>query len=141
MNDRAFDPNAWFEAYRDALGPVCKAQQEGIKTFERLARFNFAVAGDCLDSGLAHAQAAVSARNPTELVGRGAELSTQLGEKLCGRVQELMSITTDAQSAFAHFTGETATRAASQAQGPVQTQAETRPPPGSSKSSGASAST
>lgn len=151
MNDRAFDPNAWFEAYRDALGPVYKAQQEGIKTFERFARFNFAVAGDCLDSGLAHAQAAVAARNPTELVGRGAELNTQLGEKLCGRVQELMSITTDAQSSFAHFAGETASRAASQAQTATQTVTETAkraasqaaqgPSPGPSKTTGASAST
>jgi hypothetical protein len=116
MNDRAFDPNAWFEAYRDAFGPVYKAQQEGLKTLERLARFNYAVAGDYLDTGLAQAEAAVSAKSPTELVGRGAELGTRLGEKLCGRVQEFVSIATDAQSAFAHFADETATRASAQVQ-------------------------
>jgi hypothetical protein len=120
MNDRAFDPNAWFDAYRDALGPVNKAQQEGLKAFERFAQLNYAVAGDCLNSGLAHVQAAVDAKSPADLIGRGAELSARLGETLRGRIQEFVSMTNDAQSAFVQFAGENAARAAS------HTQAQTR---------------
>ena len=53
MNDRTFDPNAMIAAAREAFAPVLKAQQEGFKTLERLARLHYAVAGDVLESGIA----------------------------------------------------------------------------------------
>src|SRR2546430_1840906 len=53
MIDRTFDPNTMIAAAREAFAPVLKAQQEGFKTLERLARLQYAVAGDVLESGLA----------------------------------------------------------------------------------------
>ena len=38
MTDRTFDTNHMLAAAREAFAPVLKAQQEGFKTIERLAR-------------------------------------------------------------------------------------------------------
>ncbi len=127
MNERTFNPNAWFEAYRDTFAPVCKAQEEGLKTLERFARFNYAVAGDYLETGLAQAHAAISAKNPAEFIGRGAELGKRLSEKLRGRVEEFVAIADHAQSEAAQAS-ESAARTISQP--PPQSQPhQTQPPP------------
>ena len=52
MTSRTFDPNTLIAAAREAFAPMLKAQQEGFKTLERLARLQYAVAGDVLESGL-----------------------------------------------------------------------------------------
>ena len=43
MSDRPFDPNTWFDAYKETFASVHKAQEEGFKAVERLARFQYAV--------------------------------------------------------------------------------------------------
>ena len=48
MTDRTFDPNTWLDAYRETFASVHKSQEEGFKAIERFARFQYAVAGDCL---------------------------------------------------------------------------------------------
>ena len=53
MIDKTFDPSTLLNAARDAYAPVLKAQQEGFKSLERLARLQYAVAGDVRDPGQA----------------------------------------------------------------------------------------
>ena len=89
MIDRTFDPTTLLNAARDAFAPVLKAQQEGFKNIERLARLQFAVAGDVLESNLARVNATFAATNPSELVNKQTELSTQLVDKLRARAEEL----------------------------------------------------
>src|SRR5882762_6121405 len=72
MIDRTFDPNTMIAAAREAFAPVLKAQQEGFKNIERLARLQYAVAGDVLENGLARVNAAFSSTNATELQPRQA---------------------------------------------------------------------
>jgi hypothetical protein len=112
VTDRTFDPNAWFDAYREAFAPVYKAQQEGFKAVERLARFQYAVAGDYLESGLAHAQATLAAKTPAELLAKQADLGVQLGEKLRTRAQEFATLASETQGTFTQFATETAAKAA-----------------------------
>ena len=52
MTDRN-DLNAWIETYKETFVSFAKAQQESFKALERFARFHYAVAGDCLEAGLA----------------------------------------------------------------------------------------
>jgi hypothetical protein len=111
MTDRTFDPNTWFDAYRETFASVHKAQEEGFKAIERFARFNYAVAGDYLEAGIAHAQAALGAKTPTELLAKQTELGSRLGEKLRARVQELSALATEVQGSVATFATETASRA------------------------------
>jgi hypothetical protein len=98
MVDTTFDPNALLETYRNAIAPALKAQQEGLKAVDRYAHYQYALAGDYLEWALAQAKAALSAKNPGELVAKQAELGSQLSDQLRGRVQELSSIASEAQT-------------------------------------------
>jgi hypothetical protein len=118
MTDRTYDLNAWLETYKDAFASFSKAQQEGFRTLERFARFHYAVAGDCLEAGLAQTRAVLSARAAvgtqviTDLIARQAELGTQLSEKLRARAQEFSSLAAEAQESVVSFAGDAANRAA-----------------------------
>ena len=112
MSDRTFDLSAMFDVYKDAFAPVAKAQQEGLKTFERLARYQFAVAGDYLDWSLSHAKAAVATKDVTELVGQQSELNTQLGDKLRARAEEFTQIASETQGAVTQWFDATAAKVA-----------------------------
>ncbi|MFO1465138.1 MAG: phasin family protein [Steroidobacteraceae bacterium] len=101
MSNRSFDLSTMFDVYRDALAPVLRAQQEGFKTFERLARYQFAVAGDYLDWSLAHAGAAVHTKSFADLVGQQTELNTRLGDKLRTRAEEFSKIASEIASEIA----------------------------------------
>ena len=111
MIDRTFDTNQMLAAAREAFAPMLKAQQEGFKTIERLARLQYAVAGDVLESGLARVHAAFAAGNPTELLNRHSELTTQLVDKLRARAEEFTTVTSEIQSKFTQLGTEFAAKA------------------------------
>jgi hypothetical protein len=96
MTDSTFDPKSILDAYRSAFAPVLKAQQEGVKAIDRAGRYQYALAGDYLEWGLAQAKVAVSAQSAAEFVSKQAELATSFGEKLRGRVQEFVTLTSEA---------------------------------------------
>jgi phasin family protein len=112
MTDRNFDPAALLETYRNAFAPVLLAQKAGLKAFERMARYQHAVAGDYLEWTLSNAQALFAAKNPSELVAKQAELSSKIGEQLRGRVQELTTIASVSQSAMSQMFNEATAKAA-----------------------------
>lgn len=111
MTDHTFDPSTWLDTYREAFSSVHKAQEEGFKAIERFARFNYAVAGDCLDAGIAQTQAAFAAKTPAELLAKQTELSSRLTEKLRARAQEFSNLASEVQGSVASFATETASRA------------------------------
>jgi hypothetical protein len=96
MTDSTFDPKSLFETYRKAFAPAIKAQQEGIKAMDRAGRYQYALAGDYLEWSLAQAKAAVDVQTPTEFVSKQVELATAFGDKLRARVQEFVTLTTEA---------------------------------------------
>jgi phasin family protein len=112
MNYSPFDPKTFFETYRNAFAPALKAQQESVKTIERLGRYQYAVAGDYLEWSLAHASASVGVKSPAELVTKQVELATALSEKLRVRAQEFVSLATDAQTSFTQVVSEATAKAA-----------------------------
>jgi hypothetical protein len=111
MTDRTFDPNAMLAAARDAFAPVLKAQQEGFKTIERLARLQYAVAGDVLESNLARVNATFAVSNASELLSKQTELNTQLVDKLRARAEEFATVTSEIQSKFTQLGSEIAAKA------------------------------
>jgi phasin protein len=123
MTDRNHDPYAWVETYKQTFACFAKAQQDGLKTFERFARFHFAVAGDVLEAGLAQAKATLGARAAVgsqaiaELLQKQAELGTQLSEKLKARAQEFSALTAEAQESASSFAADIAAETASRATG------------------------
>ena len=100
MTEHAFDASAWNEAMHEAFAPAHKVQREGLKALERFARFQYAVAGDYLQSGLAQAQAALSSRNAAEFVSKQAELGTLFGQRISARAQELANLASETQSNY-----------------------------------------
>jgi Phasin protein len=112
MSDITFDPKPIFEAYRKAFAPTTKAQQEGLKATDRVGRYQYAVAGDYLDWTLAQAKTAVAAQTPAEFVSKQMELATAFGEKLRARVQEFVTLATDAQTSFSQVVSEATAKVA-----------------------------
>lgn len=115
MSERTFDPSTWLDSFRDTFASVTKAQQEGFKAIERIARFQYAVAGDYLEASIAQTQAALAAKTPVELFAKQTELGTQLGEKLRARAQEFSTLASEVQGSVSSFATEAATRATASA--------------------------
>jgi hypothetical protein len=111
MTDRTFDPNSVMTAAREAFAPVLKAQQEGFKSLERLARLQYALAGDVLETGLARVNATFAAATPSELLNRHTELSTQFMDKLRARAEEFATVTSEIQAKVTQFSTEIAAKA------------------------------
>jgi len=112
MTDSTFDPKNMFDTYRNAFAPVLRAQQESVQAIERAGRYQYALAGDYLEWSLAQAKAAVSVQSPAEFVSRQVELATAFGEKLRGRFQEFVTMTTDATSKVVEATKAEVTKKA-----------------------------
>jgi hypothetical protein len=112
MTDRNFDPTALFETYRNAFAPLLHAQQEGLKAIERMARYQYAVAGDYMEWSLSQAQSFLAAKSPVEFASKQAELGSKIGEQLRGRVQELSTITRESQSTLNQLFSEASAKVA-----------------------------
>ena len=111
MIDRTFDTNQLLAAAREAFAPMLKAQQESFKTMERLARLQYAVAGDVLETGFARVNAAFAASSPSELFSKHTELNTQFVDKLRARAEEFATVTSEIQARFSQLGSEIAAKA------------------------------
>jgi hypothetical protein len=116
MTDRAYDLNTWLDTYKGTFAAFTKAQQDGFKALDRFARFQYAVAGDVLEAGLAQTRAALGVRATvgteavTELLQQQAEVGTQLSEKLKARAEEFSALAAEVQESVGSFTAETTGR-------------------------------
>jgi hypothetical protein len=115
MSDRTFDMNTWLDAYRESFASVRKAQEQGFKAVERFARFQYAVAGDYLEAGIAQTEAAFSSKTPGDLLAKQTELSARLSDKLRARAEEFATIATEAHGSVTSFATETVTKASAAA--------------------------
>jgi len=103
------DWNIFLDSYRETYASFSKAQHEGLRALERFARFQYAVAGDVLEAGLAQAKATLGARAAigtqavAKLLEKQAELSTQLSEKIRERAQEFSALAAEVQESVGSF--------------------------------------
>jgi len=114
------DWNIFLDSYKDTYASFAKAQHEGLRALERFARFQYAVAGDVLEAGLAQAKAALGARAEigtqaiAELLEKQAELGTQLSEKIRARAQEFSTLAAEVQESVGSFAAAATHRARSE---------------------------
>jgi Phasin protein len=107
--DNQIDWNVWLATYKDTYASFSKAQHEGLRALERFARFNYAVAGDVLEAGLAQAKATLGARAAlgtqalSDLLARQAELGSQLSEKFRERAEEFSTLAAEVQDSVGAF--------------------------------------
>jgi hypothetical protein len=111
MTDNTFDPTRIFTATREAFAPMLKAQQEGFKTLERLARLQYAVAGDVLESGLARVNATLGASTASDLLNKQVELTSQFADKIRARAEEFATVTSEIQTKLNQLGTEIAAKA------------------------------
>lgn len=98
MTTKTLDFSALFDTYRQAFAPVIAAQQTGLKTVERLARYQFAVAGDYLDWALSYAKTSAEPKSVADLVSQQTALNTSFSDKLRARAEEFTQIASESQS-------------------------------------------
>ena len=112
MPEFNFDPSTALDTYRSVFAPTLRAQQEALKTIERFSRYQFAVAADYLEWGVAQAKASLDFGTPAELAASQTTLCTQFGEKLQGRVREFMNLASETRASFNQLLGEATARLA-----------------------------
>jgi hypothetical protein len=113
MTQPTFDFTTLFDTYRQAFAPVMTVQQNSLKTLERLARYQFAVAGDYLDWSLSHAKASVEPKSVADLVSKQTALNTSFGDKLRARAEEFTQIASETQGAVTQWIDEAGAKVAS----------------------------
>jgi hypothetical protein len=119
MRDRhnQIDWNIWLDTYKDTYASFSKAQYEAFRALERFVRFNYAVAGDMLEAGLAETKVTLEARATigtqafTDLLEKQAEIGTQLSEKIKERAQEFSALAAEVQESVGSFAAAAANRA------------------------------
>jgi len=95
------DLNTWLDSY--AFTSYAKAQQESFKALERFALFNYRVACDVLEAGMAHTRAALGTQALADLLQKQAELGAQLSEQLRVRAQEFTALAAEVQESVGSF--------------------------------------
>jgi len=110
MTNRNFDPDTLIAATREMFAPLVKAQHEGFKSLESLARLQYAVAGDVLESGLARIHASFGAQTTRDLFEKHTELNSQLVERLRARAAEFATVTSEMQAKFSQLGTEVAAK-------------------------------
>jgi hypothetical protein len=98
--DHTLNPQTFLDSFRDSLAPVLQVQQESLKVVDRVARYQYAVAGDYLEWSLAQSRVTLVAHSPADLLAQQAELGIKFSEQLRSRIQELTKIRSEGQTTF-----------------------------------------
>ncbi len=96
----------YMDFQREAFEPFRAFGEVAAQTFERLARQNYAVLGDCLEFAVDQARLPVQAADFNDYVGRQIANTRAFGERLVKRTQEYAEIARVAQDATASVVSE-----------------------------------
>lgn len=107
MSNTTAEINSFLEQSRKFSAPFFKAHELSTKTFERVARYNYELAGDMLNFGIAQMQAASQAKDVATLLQKQAELANSYFEKQTQRSQDLLKIASESQAQFTSFVDST----------------------------------
>jgi phasin protein len=110
MTNRSFDPDTVVAATREMFAPLLKAQHDSFKSLESMARLQYAVAGDVLESGLSRIHATFGSQTARELFEKHTELNSQLIERLRSRAAEFATVTSEMQAKFSQLGTEVAAK-------------------------------
>jgi len=112
MNSPTFDFNAFLDAGKKAFAPAVKFNELSFAGFERIARQQFAFAGEVLEFSLQQMQLATTVRDFNDLTSRQIELSTQFAERATQRSQDLIKLTTEHQAELTKWFDQTVSESA-----------------------------
>ena len=112
MTNPTFDFNAFLDAGKKAFAPAVKLNELSIQGFERIARQQYAFAGEWLEFCVQQLQLTSSVRDINELTTRQIELSTQFAERATQRSQDLIKASTEHQAQLSKWFDQTVTESA-----------------------------
>lgn len=91
------------EMARRAMGPATRLNETVVAGVERIARFQYELAGDLLQFGLDQLNATVKAKDLPTLIAKQRELATKFVEKSQSRQQALAELATESQADLAKW--------------------------------------
>lgn len=109
MSTTTADMNTFIENTRKFTAPFARASEVSAKTFEKIARYNYELAGDWLNLGIAQLHAATQSKDVPELMKKQAELANAYVEKQTQRSQDFLKIATEAQAEVTQLIDSAAT--------------------------------
>ncbi|TAK51192.1 MAG: phasin family protein [Gammaproteobacteria bacterium] len=108
MTSSAFDFSAFMDASRKAMAPAHKFSELALQSFERMARQQYAFAGEVLEFSVQELQLLSSAKDFNELTAKQLEIASQFAEKAAQRSQDLVKLATDQQAQVSKWFDQTA---------------------------------
>ena len=112
MTNPTFDFNSFLDAGKKAFAPVVKFNELSVQSFERIARQQYAFAGEMLEYSLKQLQLTSTVRDINDLTARQIELSTQFAERATQRSQDLIKLSTEHQAQLTKWFDQTVTESA-----------------------------
>ncbi|HEX9708211.1 MAG TPA: phasin family protein [Steroidobacteraceae bacterium] len=112
MTNPTFDFNSFIDAGKKAFAPVVKFNELSVQSFERIARQQYAFAGEMLEFSLKQLQLTSTVRDINDLTARQIELSTQFAERATQRSQDLIKLSTEHQAQLTKWFDQTVTESA-----------------------------
>ncbi len=112
MTHTPFDFNSFMDAGKKAFAPVVKFNELSVQSFERIARQQYAFAGEMLEYSLKQLQLTSTVRDINDLTARQIELSTQFAERATQRSQDLIKLSSEHQAQLTKWFDQTVTESA-----------------------------
>ena len=91
MTNPTFDFNVFIDASKKAFAPAVKLNELAVQGFERVARQQYAFAGELLEIAIKQMQLPAQVKDVNELAAKQVELTTQ-------RSQDFIKLATDQQA-------------------------------------------
>jgi phasin family protein len=98
MTNPTFDFNVFIDASKKAFAPAVKFNELAVQGFERVARQQYAFAGELLEIAIRQMQLPTQVKDVNELASKQVELATQFVEKTTQRSQDLIKLATEQQA-------------------------------------------
>jgi hypothetical protein len=108
MTNPTFDFNAFVEASKKAFEPGLQFNSLAIQGFERIARQQYAFAGELLEIAIRQLQLPTQVKDYTDFAAKQVELTTELVEKTTQRSQDMVKFATEQQAELTKWFDKTA---------------------------------
>ena len=98
-----------------AYAPATRFNEVMLGNVERVARFQYELAGDLMQFALDQMNASVKAKDLPTLLSKQREIATKFAEKATTRQQALAELATESQAGFARWIEDATTLASGKA--------------------------
>lgn len=105
MHFQPTDFQRFLHAGQRTIAPLAELNALSARTLERAARYQYGVAGDLLELGVAQLQTTAAAKDLGALLNQQAALANAFVEKSSTRSREALQLATDAQGEFSAWFG------------------------------------